>query len=138
MAYRLLSTTIALDDLRRTHGGPNWEQLIVASLRAFMALALYMGLKCQPNYKTYWSNNTLFYCPMVANIFTRERFMALWRLLHVTNAETYVHIQCGDAMYDKLCQTRWLVDAICERCQAVWNLEKFITIDEMMIRYKGS
>jgi hypothetical protein len=39
--------------LRNTHGGPEWEELIVAGLKAFMALALYMGLKKQPNYKTY-------------------------------------------------------------------------------------
>ena len=30
----------------------HWENLIGPRLKAFMALALYMGFKVQPNYKT--------------------------------------------------------------------------------------
>jgi hypothetical protein len=31
-----------------------------------------------------------------------------------------------------------LINAIRESCKMAWNLGKFLTIDEMMIRYKGS
>ena len=88
--------TTPLDDSGRIHGGPKWENLIVSGLRAFIALALYMEMKRQPNYKTYWSQDTLFHYPMVANIFTRDRFMALRRCLHVTNQDLYAHIGRGD------------------------------------------
>jgi hypothetical protein len=37
--------------------------------------------------------------------------------------------------YDKLGQTRWLVDRIRENCKRIWK--KMCTIDEMIIRYKG-
>ena len=79
----------------RTHGGLHWKDVIMAALQAFIALALYMGLKRQPNYKTYWSCDTLFHYPMVGNIFTQARFMAIRRCLHVTNCNLYIHIELG-------------------------------------------
>jgi hypothetical protein len=35
-------------------------------------------------------------------------------------------------------QTRWLVEEICKACLKEWSLGKYLTIDEMMIQYKGS
>jgi hypothetical protein len=124
--------------LRNTHGGPEWEELTVAGLKAFMALALYMGLKKQPNYKIYWMRNILFHCLVISNICTRARFMDLRRCLHITNPAVYENIGRGEPGYDKIRQTRWLVDAIRERCKVAWNLGKNLIIDEMMIRYKGT
>ena len=40
--------------------------------------------------------------------------------------------------YDKLRQVRWLVNEIQYACTREWSLEKFLTIDEMMVHYKGS
>jgi hypothetical protein len=64
--------------------------------------------------------------------------MQLRRCLHITNLSTYEHIQKGDPGYDKLWQVRWFVDFICDACMREWSLDKFVTIDEMMVRYKGS
>ena len=40
---------IGANILRRTQGGQNWEQFIVGGLKAFIAMALYMEMKKQPN-----------------------------------------------------------------------------------------
>jgi hypothetical protein len=97
-----------------------------------------MGMKKQPNYKTYWENEgTIFHCPIISNIMTRERFIQLRRCLYITNLGTYEHIPKGDARYDKLRQVRWLVEEIRNACMREWSLGKFLTIDEMMVRYKG-
>jgi hypothetical protein len=64
--------------------------------------------------------------------------MELRRCLHITNPATYEHIQKGEPQYDKLRQVRWLVNEIRNACMREWSLEKFLTIDEMMVRYKGS
>ena len=42
-----------VDAFSHTMGGLYWVPLIVAGLRAFIALHIYMGLKKQPNVKTY-------------------------------------------------------------------------------------
>jgi hypothetical protein len=128
-----------LDAHGNTRGGIKWESLIVASLRAFMAIHMYMGMKKQPNYKTYWKKvGSFFHCPIIANIMTRERFIELRRCLHNTDLGTYEHIPKGDPRYDKLRQVRWVVEEIRKACMREWSLGKFLTIDEMMVRYKGS
>jgi hypothetical protein len=66
----------------------------MVELKAFMAIHMYMGMKKQPNYKTYWEKEgSFFHCPVISNIMTRERFVELHRCLHLTNPATYDHIQ---------------------------------------------
>jgi hypothetical protein len=43
-----------------TRGGDKWEHFTVAGLKAFMAIHVYIGLKKQPNLKTYWMRNSIF------------------------------------------------------------------------------
>jgi hypothetical protein len=50
----------------------------------------------------------------------------------------YEHIRKGEPLYDKLRQVWWMVNDIREVCMREWSLGKFLTIDEMMVRYKGS
>jgi hypothetical protein len=69
---------------------------------------------------------------------TRERFCEIRRCLHITNPATYEHSEKGQPGYDKMRQTRWLVEEIRKACMREWSLGKFLTIDEMMIQYKGS
>jgi hypothetical protein len=131
--------TEPIDARGNTRGGRKWEMLTVASFKAFLAIHMYMGMKRQPNYKTYWEKEGVFFhCPIISNIMTRERFIQLRRCLHITNPGTYEHIPKGDPHYDKLRQVRWLVNEICNACKREWSLGKFLTIDEMMVRYKGS
>jgi hypothetical protein len=66
-----------------------------------------MGMKHQPNYKTYWEKEgSFFHCPIISNIMTHEHFIQLLRCLHITNPGTYEHIPKGDPCYDKLRQVR--------------------------------
>jgi hypothetical protein len=84
-------------------GRTKWENLTVAGFKAFLAIQMYMGMKKQLNYKTYWEKEgSIFHCPIISNIMTRERFMELRRCLQITNPATYEHIQKGDPEYDKV------------------------------------
>ncbi len=38
--------------------------------------------------------------------------------------------------YDKIRKVRWLVDEMREKCKRLYNLGKFLIVEEMMIRYK--
>ena len=40
--------------------------------------------------------------------------------------------------YDKIRQVQWLVEKIQDACMKSWVLWKFLTMDEMMVRYKGT
>jgi hypothetical protein len=63
--------------------------------------------------------------------------LALTRCLHITDPATY-SIPLGAPNYDKMHQTRWLVESIRGACQREWNLGQFVTVDETMVRYKGT
>jgi hypothetical protein len=111
----------------------------MAEFKAFLVVHLYMDIKRQPNVKSYWSKEgSFFHCGTISNIMTWDRFMHLKRCLHITNPAIYEHIQKGDPGYDKLQQVRWFIDFIRDAYMREWSLGKFVTIDEMMVRYKGS
>jgi hypothetical protein len=84
-------------------GGPKWVNLTMARLKAFLAIYMYMGMKRQPNIKSYWEREgSFFHCPTISNIMTRERFKDFIRCLHITDLAEYEHIQKGDPGYDKI------------------------------------
>jgi hypothetical protein len=98
-----------------------------------------MEMKKQPNLKTYWQKpGSIFHCLIISKSFTHERFMAIKNCLYITNPATYVNVERRDDRFDKIRQVRWLVDAIRNACKVVWSLGKYLVIDKMMIRYKGS
>jgi hypothetical protein len=100
---------------------------------------MYMGMRWQPSIQTYWEKvGSIFHCPTISNIMSRFRFTQLRRCLHITSPATYEHIRKGDPGYDKLQQVRWFVNEIRKACMQEWSLGKFLTIDEMMVRYKGT
>jgi hypothetical protein len=87
-------TTAVVDAFGNTGEGRKWENLIVLGLKAFLAIHMYMGMKRQPNYKSYWKKEgLLFHCPIISNIMSRARFAQLRRCLHITNPASYEHIQ---------------------------------------------
>jgi hypothetical protein len=95
------------------------------------------GLKKQPNRKTYEApEGSFFHCSLISSTFTRERLQAITNCLHITNSTNYVHDR-GAPGYDKMGQVWWLATAICNAFKREWELEKYITVDEMMIGYKG-
>jgi hypothetical protein len=119
-------------------GSRRWRRLSIAGLKAFFAISMFMGLKKQPNIKTYWKREGgFFHCPVISRIFSRNCFQQITKCLHITNPNSYVATR-GEPGYDKIRQVRWLVDDIKRACMREWNLEKYITVDEMMICYKGS
>jgi hypothetical protein len=120
-----------------TRDGPQWEEFAVSEFKAYVAIWLYMGMRRQPNIKSYWmKEGSIFHCPSVSNVMTRKQFMALNKCLHITNPTEYVREKRLPG-YDKLGQVRWLVNVIRDSCKRMWKLGKFCMIDEMMIRYKG-
>jgi hypothetical protein len=88
--------------------------------------------------KTYWSKlEPLFQCETISKRLTRDRFYALRRTLHITDPSTYTIVDPAHPEYDKMRQTRWLLDHMNEVCEAGWKLGEYVTVDETMVWYKG-
>jgi hypothetical protein len=66
-----------------------------------------------------------------------DHFMALNKYFLGTNTTTYVREK--DLLeYDKLKQTRWLIDSICENCKRIWKLGKMCTNNGTIFCNRGS
>jgi hypothetical protein len=71
--------------------GDNWVLLTEVEFKAWLAIWLYMGMKRQPNMKSYWmKEGSVFHCPIISKLMTRDRFMALTTCFHIANPATYV------------------------------------------------
>ena len=89
-----------------TFGGCNWEPITLSELMVFIAIILYMGMKCQPNLKSYWyKRGSIFHCEKISNLITRARFVLLTKCLHVTNPTAYERDR-NRLGYDKTLQVR--------------------------------
>ena len=73
--------------------------------------------------------DSLFHCPVILNIFTRVKFIELRRCFHVTNVDG---LQRQDLGYDKIDQTRWLVNCIREWCKLAWCVQKQLRDDDTL------
>ena len=120
-----------------TLGGREWKECTPQELKAFMICSIYIGIKKLPNMRLYWmKSKPLFYCHVIAGIFSCNHFMALRRCLYITNPSKV----CQErelSEYDKLWQMRWLLTWITNKCGELWNVGQRVTVDKMMVRYKG-
>jgi len=81
------ATRVNMDE--NIYGGPQWE-LVSLESKTFIAIVLYMGMKQQPNVKTYWhKKGSIFHCPTISSLMFCNRFQLLTRCLHVTDPSTY-------------------------------------------------
>ena len=63
--------------------------------------------------------------------------MVLTKCFHLANHDTYVRDRDLPG-YDKMGLVQGICDQVRETFRNCWNLGKFLTIDEMMVRYKGT
>jgi len=68
-------------------------------------------------------------------VMSRDHFEAFLHCLHYVDNS----ILCSnkDNRYDKIGKVRWILEHFVERSHALFNLEKFVTVDEVMIAYHG-
>ena len=65
-------------------------------------MSLYMGMKRLPNMKSFWTKSKkILYYSIILGLFSRQRFFALLRCLHIINSATYT-IDKNNLEYDKM------------------------------------
>lgn len=95
-----------------------------------------MGLKEFPHIRCYWDRQPFYNCPLISKTMTRKRFEAITRCLHLVNNEEVV-TDHSDPAYDKIAKVRWLCESFTTISQTLYNNERVLTVDEIMIAYKG-
>ena len=93
-----------------------------------------MGIVHKPNINSYWSRDELYNAPIFSKVVPRDHFKVILRFLHFNDNATY---NPEDADRDCLHKVRPLLDLICKQCQKVYGPERFLSVDELPVLFKG-
>ena len=113
----------------------SWTAVTTNELCAYMGCMILMGFIKLPSLRDYWKKDRVFRYPPIADVISRDRFLAIHHYLHFTNNETLS--TPGSVDHDKLGKIRPIITALSERFAAIYEPGMNISIDEAMIPFKG-
>ncbi len=111
-----------------------WNPINRATLQAFIAVILFMGMVKLPTLAMYWSTHWLFNFP-IADIMSRDDFFDILRFLHCAN--NAVAIARGLPGYDRLFKIRNVCNMFVKNWQRNYYPKREVSIDECIIGFKG-
>lgn len=66
----------------------------------------------------------------------RAQFESICRNIHLVDNNTLITDKANEN-YDKIAKVRWLVEGFVQTCKRLYNCERYICVDEIMIPYRG-
>lgn len=112
---------------------PAWKPLLPAELKAWIGCLLAMGLNKKPNLQKYWDKT--WKLSMVADRFTRDRFFAIKKYLHLADNSTMIDRKSPNA--DRLAKVRPLMNLLQENFRSHYDPGQYLTVDEDICKFKG-
>lgn len=123
-------------DGETTNGRSRWKDITRNELKAWFGITVFMGLKRLLQIRDYWQGAQFFGCNLIKNSMSRVRFEDINRCIHlVNNVEIVTDRQ--DPRYDRVAKTRWLIKHFVTTSEELYNPDKHLCIDEIMVAYKG-
>ena len=104
-------------------------------LCAYLGFHILMGLVKEPEIRDYWSKDDIFRYGAISERISRKRFEEISRYLHFVDREALP--ARGSPGYHRLQRVKPVVDAVRERCLAVYRPGANLSVDEAMIPFKG-
>ena len=105
----------------------NWRNISLVEMRAFIGVIIQMGLVQLSDIKDYWSRRVTLNWPFFRNVFSRDRFLQIFLMLHV--GETPSH--------NKRSKIQPFIDLLVPLFQQHSRPSKQLAIDEAMIAFHG-
>ena len=112
---------------------PDWKEVTVAELKAWIGCLIAMGLNKLPDIKMYW--DTTWKLSLVANRFTRKRFLSIKKYLHLADNEDIVDQK--DSSSDRIGKIRPLLNLLVANFKANYQPDCYLTADEDICKFKG-
>ena len=130
----ILQTTNDYADARLRNEPPrrrsvfrNWRAITLTEMKAFVGVIIQMGLVQLSDIKDYWSTHITLNLPFFRSVFSRDRFLQIFWMLHV--GET--------ASHSKRSKIQPFIDLIIPLFQRYLNPSQELSIDESMIAFRG-
>ena len=124
------------DEPHRTNGHHDWEDIKEEELLCWFGILIFMGLKPLPTRRMYWDTRPFYGCPLISSAMSRQRFEAIVRCIHLVDNSKLAK-DASDPQYDKIGKVRWLIEGFSRISQELYNPERILTVDEIMVPYKG-
>ena len=112
---------------------PDWKSLGVGELKSWVGCLMAMGLNKQNNLRMYWESP--WRLSMVADRFTRDRFLAIRKYLHLADNSVVFDNKTSHA--DRLAKVRPLLNLLLQNFHSNYQPSRFLTVDEDMCKFKG-
>lgn len=120
-----------------TKGGKWLTPLAPTEFKAWLGICLYMRVQKLPLVRHFWcASSEFFKCTVINRVMSRNRWEAILTCLHLVDNE-HVVIDKTTPNNDRLTKARELVNVQNGLDATYWRAEQYLTIDEMMIPYKG-
>ncbi|XP_059168114.1 piggyBac transposable element-derived protein 4-like [Physella acuta] len=133
----LVKTIVMYTNKYAAHCGPTrpsvfkgWYNLSIDEFYSFLGLLMYMSIVQAPSVAKYWCTSSLYHGLWARRFMTKKRFTQIMSFLKVSNFET-------ENPDDKLSKVRFLYEYIHRKCQALYQPNQHLSIDERMVRNKG-
>ena len=110
-----------------------WVDTTVKEIKAFLGLAIMMGINSLPQLAMYWSENIG--NAGVQSVMTKNRFEKLCQYLHFN--DTTKEPKCGEPNYDRLFKICPVLNDVLDKAKNTYEPSKNISVDEGMIAFKG-
>ena len=107
-----------------------WEPVTATEMEGFLAIIVNMGLISMPQIQDYWSTSWTCQLPFFNRTMTRDRFMNIFWLLHVSCEQDGVTPRRID-------KVRALLDLLIPKFQASYYPSRDISVDETMVGFRG-
>ena len=110
--------------------------MTIEEMKAFLGLAMGMGICVLPRIEMYWQNkHPLVTIPEISKIMTLLRFQQILRFLHLCDSSQ--QIAAGQPGHDNLFKVRILLDIVSPLFESEYISHEHQSIDEAMIPFKG-
>ena len=105
----------------------NWRDITQIEMRAFIGMIINMGLTQLSDIKDYWSTHTTLNLPFFRSVFSRDRFLQIYWMLHVGELPSTT----------KRSKIQPFIDLLIPLFQRYLNPARELSIDEAMIAFRG-
>ena len=112
---------------------PEWKELTIPELKAWVGCLIAMGINKLPNIKMYWDSTWKF--TLVTNRFTRDRFLSIKKYLHLADNK-HLGDQKGSNP-DRIGKIRPLINLLVGNFKANYKPGRYLTADEDICKFKG-
>ena len=122
------------DDHPTNKAATSWKPVTQETMKAFLAIVLYMGMVNLPTLQMYWNTHWIFSFS-IADIMSRNDFLAILKFLHCAN--NTLMIARNQPGYDRLFKIRDITDMFVRNWQRCYYPSREISLDECIVGFKG-